>query len=144
MGLEFVRTLSARDLSDMAGNGLPRDIHRSFRNSDLNLVIEATDGTNTRYIAMEISFTAGRRDCDRAIRNAGLITRFTGKPAKAAVASVRNDRDAADREPTAAARGRTGPRNSESGSRNPRRGLVVVELQTVNKTRRGNDRATGR
>ena len=35
MGLEFVQTLSARDLSYMAGNGLPRDIHRSFRNSDL-------------------------------------------------------------------------------------------------------------
>ena len=94
MGLEFVQTLSARDLSDMAGNALPRDIHRSFRNSDL--VIEATDGADTHYIAMEISFTADRRDCDRAIRNAGLITRFTGKPAQAAVASVRNDRDAAE------------------------------------------------
>ena len=94
MGLEFVRTLSARDLSDMAGNSLPRDTHRSFRNADL--VIQATDGADTRYIAMEVSFTADRRDCDRAIRNAGLITRFTGKSAQAAVASVRNDREAAE------------------------------------------------
>ena len=94
MGLEFVRTLSATDLSDMSGNALPRDIGRSFRNADL--VIEATDGTDTRYIAMEVSFTADRRDCDRAIRNAGLTTRFTGKPAQSAVASVRNDRDAAE------------------------------------------------
>ena len=94
MGLEFVRTLSTRDLSDMAGNGLPRDIHRSFRDADL--LIEATNGADTRYIAMEIPFTADRRDCDRAIRNAGLITRFTEKPAQAAVASVRNDRDAAE------------------------------------------------
>ena len=94
MGLEFVRTLSAADLSEMAGNGLPRDIYRSFRNADL--VIEATDGTDTRYIAMEVSFTADRRDCDRAIRNAGLITKFTGKSAQAAVASVRNDREAAE------------------------------------------------
>ena len=78
----------------MAGNTLPRDVGRSFRNADL--VIEATDGTGTRYIAMEVSFTADRRDCDRAIRNAGLITRFTGKPAQAAVASVRNDREAAE------------------------------------------------
>ena len=61
MGLEFVRTLSARGLSHMAGNSLPRDIHRNFRNADL--VIEATDGTDTRYIAMEISFTVDRRDC---------------------------------------------------------------------------------
>ena len=77
MGLAFVRTLSATDLSDMSGNALPRDIGRSFRNADL--VIEATDGGGTHYIAMEISFTADRRDCDWAIRNAGLITRFTGK-----------------------------------------------------------------
>ena len=94
MGLEFVRTLSATDLSEMAGNALPRDVGRSFRNADL--VTEATDGTDARYIAMEVSFTADRRDCDRAIRNAGLITRFTGKAAQAAVASVRNDREAAE------------------------------------------------
>ena len=31
MGLEFVRTLSATDLSEMAGNALPRDVGRSFR-----------------------------------------------------------------------------------------------------------------
>ena len=94
MGLELVRTLSSDELRDMAGNTLPRDVGRSFRNADL--VVEATDGTDTRYIAMEISFTADRRDCDRAIRNAGLITRFTGKAAQAAVASVRNDREAAE------------------------------------------------
>ena len=64
MGLQFVRTLSATDLSEMAGNALPRDVGRSFRNADL--VIEATDGTGgTRYIAMEVSFTADlrRRSC---------------------------------------------------------------------------------
>ena len=94
IGLEFVRTLSSDELREMAGNTLPRDVGRSFRNADL--VIEATDGTGTRYIAMEVSFTADRRDCDRAIRNAGLITRFTGKAAQAAVASVRNDREAAE------------------------------------------------
>ena len=94
MGLAFVQTLSAADLSDMSGNALPRDIVRSFRNADL--VIEATDGADAHYIAMEVSFTADLRDCDRAIRNAGLITRFTGKPAQAAGASVRNDRDAAE------------------------------------------------
>ena len=94
MGLEFVRTLSAGDLSEMAGNTLPRDVGRSFRNADL--VIEATDGTDTRYIAMEVSFTADLRDCNRAIRNARLIESFTGKPAQAAVASVRNDREATE------------------------------------------------
>ena len=94
MGLEFVRTLSSDDLREMAGNTLPRDVGRSFRNADL--VIEATDETDTRYIAMEVSFTADLRDCDRAIRNAGLVARFTGNPAQAAIASVRNDREAAE------------------------------------------------
>ena len=56
MGLEFIRTLSAADLSDMSGNALSRDVGRSFRNADL--VIAATDGNDTRYIAMEVSFTA--------------------------------------------------------------------------------------
>ena len=59
-------------------------------------MIEATDGTDTRYIAMEVSFTADLRDCNRAIRNARLIESFTGKPAQAAVASVRNDREATE------------------------------------------------
>ena len=94
MGLEFVRTLSSDELREMAGNTLPRDVGRSFRNTDL--VIKTTDGADARYIAMEVLFTADRRDCDRAIRNAGLITRFTGKPAQAAIASVRNDREAAE------------------------------------------------
>ena len=94
IGLGFVRTLGVRELGDMAGDTLPRDIGRSFRNA--GLVTLATDGADTRYIAMEVSFTADWRDCNRAVRNAGLITRFTGKPAQAAVASVRNDREATE------------------------------------------------
>ena len=93
MGLEFVRTLTLSDLMQMAGNSLPRDVSRSFRNADL--VIEATDGTDTQYIAMEVSYTANLRDCERAMRNAGLITQLTGKQAYAAVGSVLNDREAA-------------------------------------------------
>ena len=93
LGLEYVRTLSNDDLNGMAENNLDRDVLRSFRNADL--VIEATDGTDTRFIAMEISFTTDQRDCSRAIRNAELITRFTGKPAQATIASVRNDQAAA-------------------------------------------------
>ena len=91
MGLEYVRTLTNDDLLRMAGNSLPRDTARSFRNADM--VIEATDGHETHYIAVEISFTADRREADRALRNANLIHRFTGKVALPAVASVRNDHD---------------------------------------------------
>ena len=93
LGLEYVRTLSNDDLNRMAGSNLDRDVLRSFRNADL--VIEVNDGTDTRFIAMEISFTADQRDCSRAIRNAELITRFTGNPAWAAISSVRNDQASA-------------------------------------------------
>ena len=92
-GLEYVRTMTNDDLNGMARGNLDRDVLRSFRNADL--VIEATYGTATRFIAMEISYTADQRDCSRAIRNAELITRFTGEPALAVIASVRNDQAAA-------------------------------------------------
>ena len=62
MGLEYVRTLTNEDLLRMAGNSLTKDTARSFRNADL--VIEATDTHDTHYIAMEISFTADRREVD--------------------------------------------------------------------------------
>ena len=92
-GLEYVRTLTNDDLNGMARGNLDRDVLRSFRNADL--VIEAAYGTATRFIAMEISYTADQRDCSRAIRNAELITRFTGEPALPVIASVRNDQAAA-------------------------------------------------
>ena len=94
MGLTFVRTLTSSDLRAMAANTLAKDVGRSFRRADL--VIEATDGTDTHYITMEVSFIGAGTDCNRAIRNAGLITRFTGKPAHPAIASVRNGREATE------------------------------------------------
>ena len=89
MGLEHVRTLSLDDLGRMAARNLPVNVARSFRDADL--VMEVADGNETSYVAMEISFTADKRDSDRAIRNADLLTQLTGKPARAAIASVRND-----------------------------------------------------
>ena len=93
LGLEYVRTLPSTELGQMAqaaAGSIPTNELRSFRRADL--VIEATDASsNTHYIAAEISFTADRRDSTRAQRNAGLLTRFTGHPARAVVASVKND-----------------------------------------------------
>ena len=93
LGLEYVRTLPSAELGQMAqaaAGSIPTNELRSFRRADL--VIEATDASsNTHYIAAEISFTADRRDSTRAQRNAGLLTRFTGRPARAVVASVKND-----------------------------------------------------
>ena len=75
-----------QDTTDIA----PGDL-RSFRMADM--IIEATDPAGQlHYIAVEVSFTADRRDIDRPIRNAGYLTRFTGQPAHAVVASVHTDR----------------------------------------------------
>ena len=99
MGYKFIRTLNISDLLAMVASNDTVDLEtgelRSFRLADL--VIEAADGDETtHYIAMEVSYTADRRDTGRAIRNAGFLTRFTGRPAHPAVASIRNDRGIQD------------------------------------------------
>ena len=94
LGLRRTRTLSrdevwdlteAADTSALAANDL-----RSFRRADL--MMEATDQAGEPcYIAVEISFTANGRDTTRAVRNAEFLTRFTGKPAYAVIAGLRQD-----------------------------------------------------
>ena len=49
------------------------------------------------YIAVEASFAVNGRDSRRALRNAELMTRFTGLPATGAVAGVRYDWELKDR-----------------------------------------------
>ena len=53
--------------------------------------MQAIDGSEIVYIAVEISFTADKRDSDRAIRNSAMLEQFTGCQARAVVASVKND-----------------------------------------------------
>ena len=93
MGFEYVRFLSRLEMALMAqrakGGDIPANELESFRNADL--IIEAKNGSQTHYITVEASFTSDHRDTDRAQRNARFLTRFTGCPAHAAVASVRND-----------------------------------------------------
>lgn len=82
--MKMVRDHDARDLSEGE--------RHSFYNADLVVKAEDENGA-THYIAVEASYTADRRDTDRALRNAELLHRFTGRPAHAAVASLRNDRN---------------------------------------------------
>lgn len=95
LGLEYEKQLSQREVRNLIRDHDTADIApgdlRSFRAADM--VIEAADAAGQlHYIAVEVSFTADQRDIDRPIRNAGYLTRFTGKPAHAVVASVRTDR----------------------------------------------------
>lgn len=93
MGLDYLRTVDKLELAKLAqansNRGIASSDLRSFREADL--VVEASNCQDTVYITVEISFTANRRDLDRAQRNAQFLRDFTGRPAHAAIASVKND-----------------------------------------------------
>ena len=94
LGLEFTRVLTrddlltllrAQPLPDLSGN-----VRNSFTKADI--VAEAADQSGeTRYIAVEVSYTVNGRDTERAVRNAAILARLTGKPARAVVAGYRAD-----------------------------------------------------
>ncbi len=95
LGLAHVATLDRRDLVGLlapAASEIAVGDRQSFFRADLVVEARAADGSAC-YVAVEASYTADRRDSDRALRNAGYLTRCTGRPAHAVVASLRNDRD---------------------------------------------------
>ena len=94
LGFTLVRTLRSGDLLRLSQENdsaaIPRNQLRSFYRADL--VMEATDQAGEScYVAVEVSYTVDGRDTERAIRNAGFLTRFTGMTAYAAVAGLRFD-----------------------------------------------------
>ncbi|MCE2467272.1 MAG: hypothetical protein J4G06_04545 [Caldilineaceae bacterium] len=95
LNLHPLSILSRSDLIAMLRPKAP-EIERTWRNSfyqaDLVMQCEADDGT-VHYMAAEASYTTDRRDTDRALGNADLLTRCTNAPAHAVVASVRNDHE---------------------------------------------------
>ena len=99
MGLRWARTLERHEVNSIADNahpggrppGIDRDDWRSFRRADLVMEVESPAGLRS-YIAVEVSFTANDWDTTGAVRNARYLSRFTGVPAYAAIASVQNDR----------------------------------------------------
>ena len=100
MGFELEETLVRSDLMALTRgqdvSDLPRGTLQSFHQADLVMQVADEEG-QWHYIAVEASFTANGRDSRRAIRNAELMTRFTGLPAVAAVAGVRYDWELKDR-----------------------------------------------
>ena len=95
MGLRWQKTLERSEVGAIADEaqrndlvaGISRDNMRRFRRADL--VVEATDRDGeSYYVAVEVSYTADDRDTVRATRHAEYLTRFTGVPAYAAIASV--------------------------------------------------------
>ena len=79
---DLYRMLSRLNADDIS----PGD-RESFEDADLVIEAEHRDTGETHYIAIEASCTAHADDTRRAIRNAGYLTRATGQPAHAVVAS---------------------------------------------------------
>ena len=96
LGFEVVQLLNGQDLRQMLRQNRPSDLpsetRRSFYNADMVARVVDPDG-NERFIATEASYTADRRDTDRARRNAALLTRFTGITATPVIASLHNVRE---------------------------------------------------
>ncbi len=94
LGLDEVRILQRDELRAMVRQTDTAHIPRSQRHSfiEADAIIEAVnDAGETHYVALEASFTADERDTSRAIRNAGYLTQFTGRPAHAVIAAIRID-----------------------------------------------------
>ena len=98
MGLRRRRVLDGEQLFDLAreaGADMGDAAIESYLQADLVFEAEDDRGT-TAYVALEVSYTANGRDTTRAMRNAELVTRFTGSGCRAAVASLRVDDRIAD------------------------------------------------
>ena len=93
IGCRQVDVVDQDDLGDMADagdtSGLEPTELRSFENADIVTRAADRETGQIRYLAIEASFTANPDDARRAVRNAEYLTRFTGYPATAMVASVR-------------------------------------------------------
>ena len=94
LGYEITHQLNGNDLRQMLRQQVPTDIpagvHRRLYVADLVASVQDEEG-NDLYIAVEASHTAGERDTQCAVRNAELITRFTGRGAVPVVANLDND-----------------------------------------------------
>ena len=91
MGLEPEDLLTPVEIARLCATGAERGLDQpalqSFIDSDLIISARASDG-RLNYIAVEVSFTVGHSDIDRAIAHAEIINLLTGAPAFAAVSGA--------------------------------------------------------
>ena len=70
--------------------GISHGDFESFLNADLILEAAHRETGEPHYVAVEASAAGQQKDADRAVRNAAFLTRFTGRPAHALVAAIRD------------------------------------------------------
>ena len=96
LGYSMMRTLSYGDLLELhlaADNaGISTSDLNRFRRMDLALAVADGNGESL-YLAVEIAFRAEQSGIERALTNARLLARFTGRPAKAVIAVGRDYTD---------------------------------------------------
>lgn len=97
LGKIWVRNLSREEIYalERAANiqGIPRGHLRSYRGADIIAEALEADDDAPCYVVVEASYTANGRETTRAIRSAGLLSRFSGKPAYPIIAGVRVDNE---------------------------------------------------
>ena len=89
LGFEYLRQVTPRELylwSKAVPAGTEPSALLSFQRADL--VIEALDGPELVYLAVEISYTVDNSDVNRALRNAALLQQITSHRAQAVVAGA--------------------------------------------------------
>ena len=97
LGKIWVRNLDREEIYalERAANiqGIPRGHLRSYRGADIIAEAVEPDDDAPCYVVVEASHTANGRETTRAIRSAGLLSRFSGKPAYPIIAGVRVDNE---------------------------------------------------
>ena len=97
LGKIWVRNLNREEIYalERAANiqGIPRGHLRSYRGADIIAEAVEPDDDAPCYVVVEASYTANGRETTRAIRSAGLLSRFSGKPAYPIIAGVRVDNE---------------------------------------------------
>ena len=95
MGLTEPRMLSLVEIATMAmsdaASEYTADELNSFRDCDIIIAARDADGGES-YVAVQVSATVDHGDIDRAIDHAKMVERFTGCPARPAVAGFGNVR----------------------------------------------------
>ena len=91
MGLRATRLLTLDEIDDMASHEAAAEYSPSQLNSfkDCDLIIAASaPNRGDCYIAVQVASVVDHGDIRRAIDHAGMVARFTGKPAFPAVAGL--------------------------------------------------------
>ena len=101
LGLRYTRRLDTAEIVNIARDAdtssIPTNELRSFLRADVVIEAAGEQDGDAHYIAVEVSYTADRRDSHRATRNARYLAEFIGGAhTHAVVASYRYDNEVAN------------------------------------------------